>query len=272
MLALCSNIPWKEGKVIIDGISGKRVIVTAGGSGIGMVIATRFAEAGAMVHVCDVMDSCLRDFREEYPNIGVTLADVSSESDVKKLFDEAAKNLGGLDILVNNAGVAGPDMRLEEIAYEEWCHTLDVNVTGTFLCSRAAVPLLMQQGHGCIVNMSSNVGLHGLLRRAPYVASKWAIVGLTRTMSLELGPLGIRVNAICPGDVEGERINRIIAMEAESRGVSCEKVRAERVAGTALRTFISPHDVASLILFVCSNEGAKISGQALAVDGHVEGL
>ena len=174
---------------------------------------------------------------------------------------------------MNNAGIAGPDMNMEDIDYESWSRTLDVNLSGTFLCSQHAVRLLKQGGAGgSIVNISSNVGLMGLLRRAPYVASKWAIIGLTRTMSLELGPFGIRVNAICPGDVEGERIERVILMEAESRGVSRDEVVAERVEGTALKTFISPHDVASLVLFVCSEAGARISGQALAVDGHVEHL
>lgn len=256
--------------MICEDIAGKRVVVTAGASGIGKVIATRFAEAGSRVHICDVAEDRLLSLREEHPEIGITLADVSSPRDVENLFDEVAVSLGGLDILVNNAGISGPDMNLEDMDYESWTRTLDVNLTGTFLCSKQAIPLLKQERSGSIVNISSNAGLHGLLRRAPYVATKWGIVGMTRTMSLELGPFGIRVNAICPGDVEGDRIERVIAMEAKSRGVDFEEVLAERVAGTALRTFISPHDVASLTLFICSEAGARISGQALAVDGHVE--
>jgi NAD(P)-dependent dehydrogenase (short-subunit alcohol dehydrogenase family) len=150
-------------QVILEDLAGKRVVVTAGGSGIGKVVATRFAEAGSLVHVCDGVEDYLSVLQQEHPEIGVSVADVSSQSDVKELFAEARTDLGGLDILVNNAGVAGPDMGLEEIEYEDWCHTLDVNLTGTFLCSREAIPLLKQQGRGCIVNMSSNVGLHGLL-------------------------------------------------------------------------------------------------------------
>lgn len=259
--------------MIVEDIVGKRVVVTAGASGIGKVIATRFAEAGAKVHTCDVAVEQLAAVRESYPEITTSVADVSFPEDVRTLFEDAVESLGGLDILVNNAGVAGPDMNMEDMDYESWSRTLDVNLSGTFLCSQQAIRLLKKGGTGgSIVNISSNVGLMGLLRRAPYVASKWALIGLTRTMSLELGPFGIRVNAICPGDVEGGRIERVIRMEAESRGVSRDEVVAERVEGTALRTFISPHDVASLILFVCSEAGARISGQALAVDGHVEHL
>jgi len=259
--------------MIVEDIAGKRVVVTAGASGIGKVIATRFAEAGAKVHTCDVAVEQLAAVRESHPEITTSVADVSAPEDVRRLFEDAVESLGGLDILVNNAGVAGPDMNMEDMDYESWSRTLDVNLSGTFLCSQQAIRLLKKGGTGgSIVNISSNVGLMGLARRAPYAASKWALIGLTRTMSLELGPFGIRVNAICPGDVEGDRIERVIRMEAESRGVSRDQVVAERVEGTALKTFISPHDVASLVLFVCSEAGARISGQALAVDGHVEHL
>ena len=262
----------EEDVLICEDIAGKRVVVTAGASGIGKVIAGRFVEAGARVHVCDVDEDQLLSLELEQPEIGITVADVASPDDVERLFDETIIGLGGLDILVNNAGIAGPDMNLEDMEYESWCRTLDVNLTGTFLCSKQAIPLLKREGAGCIVNVSSNAGLHGLARRSPYVASKWGIVGLTRTMSLELGPFGIRVNAICPGDVEGDRIQRVIAMEAESRGVDSGQVVAERVAGTALRSFVNPDDVASLALFICSEAGARISGQAVAVDAHVEAL
>ena len=259
--------------MILQDMVDKRAVVTAAANGIGKAIASRFAEAGARVHVCDVAVEHLAAVQESHPEITTSVADVSAPGDVRRLFEEAAASLGGLDILVNNAGIAGPDMNVEDVDYESWSRTLDVNLSGTFLCSQHAIRLLKQGGAGgSIVNISSNVGLMGLVRRAPYVASKWALIGLTRTMSLELGPFGIRVNAICPGDVEGDRIERVIRMEAESRGVSRDAVVAERVEGTALKTFISPDDVASLVLFVCSEAGARISGQALAVDGHVEHL
>jgi NAD(P)-dependent dehydrogenase (short-subunit alcohol dehydrogenase family) len=251
-------------------LEGKRVLVTAAASGIGEVVAGRFADAGAKVHVCDVAAEALELFAAKHPAIGTTLADVSSPSDCERLFDDARAALGGLDVLVNNAGVAGPAGPVEELDYDGWQRTLDVNLTGAFLCARQAIPLLKKAGGGAIVIMSSNAGIMGLPLRAPYVATKWALIGFTKTLAMELGPFGIRANAICPGDVDGERIRRVIAAEARARGITEDDVRDERVAAVSLRTMVSADDVASLILFVCSDDGAKISGQALVVDGNAE--
>jgi NAD(P)-dependent dehydrogenase (short-subunit alcohol dehydrogenase family) len=254
----------------VRGIEGKRVLVTAAAGGIGKVVARRFAENGARVHVCDVDERAVDVFAREYPHIGATAADVSSEDDVARLFDQVRASLGGLDVLVSNAGIAGPAGPVQQLDPQGWRRTLDVNLTGAFLCARAAVPLLLETGAGSIVVMSSNAGLMGLPFRTPYVASKWALIGFVKSLAMELGPQGIRANAICPGDVEGERIQRVIAAEARNRGITESEVRAERVAAVSLRTMVSADDVAALILFVCSDEGAKICGQALAVDGYAE--
>ena len=194
----------------------------------------------------------------------------ASPPDVKRLFDDVRASLGGLDVLVNNAGVAGPVGPTEELDFDGWQRTLDVNITGAFLCAQRAIPLLKQAGGGAIVNMSSTAGIMGLPLRLPYVATKWALIGVTKTLAMELGPFGIRVNAICPGDVDGERIRRVIAMEAQARSMSEEAVRDEHVAAVSLRTMVTADDVAALILFVCSDGGAKISGQPLAVDGNAQ--
>jgi NAD(P)-dependent dehydrogenase (short-subunit alcohol dehydrogenase family) len=249
--------------------AGTRVLVTAAASGIGLVIARRFAADGARVHVCDVDDDGLAALRADRPEIVGTHADVALQPDVEALFTEVAAELGGLDVLVSNAGIAGPAGPVQEIDPDGWRRTLEVNLTGAFLAARAAIPLLPDTG-GSVVLMSSNAGLMGLPFRAPYVASKWGLIGLAKTLAMELGPRGVRVNAVCPGDVEGERIERVIAAEAASRGLSVDEVAAERVAAVSLRTMIRPDDVASLVLFLCSEAGAKISGQALAVDGNAE--
>jgi NAD(P)-dependent dehydrogenase (short-subunit alcohol dehydrogenase family) len=251
-------------------IGGRRVVVTAAATGIGATVAARFAEAGALVHVCDRQADGLATYLAAHPAIGGTLADVSEPDDVARLFADAKSRLGGLDVLVNNAGVAGPAAPIDEMDLESWRRTLDVNLTGAFLCVRAAVPLLKAAGGGSIAVMSSNAGTMGLAFRAPYVATKWALIGLVKTLAMELGPHRIRVNAICPGDVEGERIRRVIALEAENRGMSYEDVYAERVEAVSLRTMVSADDVAALIMFVASDAGAKISGQALLVDGNAE--
>jgi NAD(P)-dependent dehydrogenase (short-subunit alcohol dehydrogenase family) len=250
--------------------AGPRVLVTAAATGIGRTVAARFADAGARVHVCDVDGEALASFLAERPQITGTMADVAERADVDRLFDAVREALGGLDVLVSNAGIAGPAGPVEELDPDGWRRTLDVNLTGAFLCVRGAVPMLLEAGAGSIVVMSSNAGLMGLPYRAPYVATKWGLIGLVKTLAMELGPKGVRVNAICPGDVAGDRIERVIAAEAANRGLSVDEVVAERVAAVSLRAMVTADDVASLILFICSDEGAKISGQALAVDGNAE--
>ena len=253
-------------------LSGKRVLVTAAASGIGKVVVERFLADGAAVHICDLDSDALEQFAKDRTGLGTTVADVSSEDDVDRLFKEAVTHLGGLDILVNNAGIAGPAGPIETLGYDDWRRTLAVNLDGTFLCSQRAVPLLKESGSGSIINMSSTAGLFGYPRRSPYASAKWAIIGLTKTLAMELGPFGVRVNAICPGAVSGDRIDRVIEATAATRGVGTDEVRENYVRQTSLRTFVDPEDVAATILFLCSEAGARISGQALAVDGHTEGL
>jgi len=254
----------------LTGLDGARVLVTAGGSGIGNVIASRFLQSGASVATCDLDDGCVATLREEEPRMSVTVADVASEADVDRVFAEALEWLGGLDILVNNAGVGGPVARVEDVSLDEWRRTLDVNLTGAFLCSRRAAPVLKEQGSGSIVTISSHYGLFGGPNRSPYVASKWALIGFSKTLAMELGPYGVRANAICPGGVEGERLERVMQLEADEKGIACEQLREEWVRGCSLRTFVTPDDVAAMILFLCSDQGARISGQAIGVDGHTE--
>ncbi len=251
-------------------IRGKRVVVTAAATGIGATVAARFAAAGAAVHICDREPRALEAYLHAHPGIRGTEADVAVPGDVERLFAEARERLGGLDALVSNAGVAGPAAPVDEMDLEGWRRTLDVNLTGAFLCVRAAVPLLKEAGGGSLVVMSSNAGTMGLPYRSPYVATKWALIGLVKTLAMELGPFRIRANAICPGDVEGDRIRRVIALEAENRGLSYDEVYAERVEAVSLRTMVSADDVAALIMFVVSDAGARISGQALLVDGNAE--
>ena len=253
-----------------DGIEGKRVIVTAAASGIGAQVARRFAAAGAKVFVCDVDAAAVAAFKAADPGIGATVADVAAPAAVERLFDEGLAALGGLDILVNNAGIAGPAAPVEDMDVDGFRRCVDVNLTGAFLCVRHAVPAIKRAGGGAIILMSSNAGTMGLPFRAPYVATKWGVIGLTKTLAMELGPHKIRVNALCPGDVEGERIRRVITMEAENRGMSYQDVVAERVEAVSLRTMVTADDVADMMLFLCSDAGAKVSGQAILVDGNAE--
>jgi NAD(P)-dependent dehydrogenase (short-subunit alcohol dehydrogenase family) len=255
-----------------DGLTNSRVIITAGGAGIGRATARAFHAAGARVHICDVDAATLADAQAELPGLGVSEADVSDPDQVDRLFDAALDALGGLDVLVNNAGIAGPTALLEDCEPAEWRRTLAINLDGQFYCLRRAIPALKAAGGGAIVNLASTAGLYGYPRRGPYVASKWAIVGLTKSLAIELGPSGIRVNAICPGSIEGPRMDRVIAAEAAATGSSEEEVRQAYMRNTSMRCFIDAEDIANMAVFLCSPAGAKVSGQALAVDGHTESL
>ncbi len=254
------------------GLSGKRVLITAGGAGIGRRTAEAFVDAGARVHLCDIDEAALADVAAKRPEIGRSRADVANEADVDRLFAEAMAHLGGLDVLVNNAGTAGPTGGIESLALADWKRCLAVNLDGMFLCTRRAVPLLEAAGGGAIVNLSSAAGLHGFPNRSPYSTAKWGVIGLTKTLAMELGPRGIRVNAICPGPVAGARIDRVIEADARVRGLPVEEVRERYLRTNALRTFIDPADIAATILFLCSDQGRRISGQAIAVDGYTETL
>lgn len=253
-------------------VRGLRVAVTAGASGIGLAIAHKFVENGARVHVCDIQDSLLDDFRRNFPEMGATHADVSRPEQVDDFFAEVTDHLRGLDVLINNAGVAGPTARVEEVEPDDWDLTMAVNINAQFYCARRAVPMLLEAGGGSIVNMSSSAGIMGYPYRSPYAASKWAVIGLTKTMAMELGPDNIRVNAICPNAVEGPRMDRVIEAEAEAKGMTKKEVYEMLVQGTSMRTFVTTDDVAHLVLFITSEAGSRISGQALSVDGFTETL
>jgi NAD(P)-dependent dehydrogenase (short-subunit alcohol dehydrogenase family) len=253
-------------------IAGQRVIVTAGAAGIGRAIAGAFLEQGARVFICDVDAATLEDFRKAHPKAGATNADVAQADQVDRLFKEAAGVLGGLDVLVNNAGIAGPTGPVEEISQEDWRKTLAINLEGQFLCTRRAVPLLRQAGGGCIINLSSAAGRFGFARRTPYSASKWGVVGFTKSLAVELGPDNIRVNAILPGAVDGPRIRRVISAKADSLGVPYEEMEKRYVSQASLKRMVTADDIAGMAVFLASPAGFNVSGQALAVDADTQYL
>ena len=257
---------------MVRGLANKRIVVTAGAAVIGRAIAEGFHRAGARVQVCDVDEASLSALAAENPAIGRSRADVSGPDQVARLFEDVNRHLDGLDVLINNAGIAGPAGPTEDCGIADWRRTLAVNLDGAFHCLRHAIPMIKAAGAGSIVNISSTAGLYGYPLRAPYVASKWALVGLTKTLAIELGPHGIRANAVCPGSIDGPRMDRVIAAEAAARGVSTASVREAYTRQTSLRCFVAAADIAEMVLFLCSDAGARISGQAMTVDGHTESL
>lgn len=253
-------------------LGGKRALITAGASGIGRVIAMRFADEGARVHVCDVSEHALAEFAAERSDIGGTVADVSDQEAVARLFDAVTARFGGLDILINNAGIAGPTARVEDVTPEEWRQTMAVNIDGQFHCVRLAVPMLRAAGGGSIVNASSSAGRLGYPMRTPYAAAKWAVIGFTQSLAMELGRDKIRVNAILPGSVEGERMARVNAERAATLGVSIDEVIAADLAQVSLACYIPPEHIAAMAVYLCSDIGSTISGQSMNVCGNIESL
>jgi NAD(P)-dependent dehydrogenase (short-subunit alcohol dehydrogenase family) len=251
---------------------GKVVLVTAGGSGIGRTIVEAYLALGAKVHTCDISQSMLDECCSHNPELTTSVCDVSDEKQVESLFDDLKKQYGHLDILVNNAGISGATAAIEDFEIDDWDRTIAVDLRGTFLVTRLAVPLLKQAGGGSIINMSSNAGLFGTPLRSPYAAAKWAVIGLTKTWAMELGPFSIRVNAICPGCVEGPRIDGVIERDAMERGMQPDEIRNVYQRQSSLRQFVSAQDIANMATFISSDLGANISGQSLSVDGHTEGL
>ena len=246
---------------------GLRVVVTAGAAGIGRAITRTFVEQGARVHICDVDEAALAALQREMPAVGHTRADVSSVTDVERLFQDAGRSLGGLDVLVNNAGIAGPTARVEDIRPEDWDRCIAVDLNGMFYCTRKAMPMIKAAGGGSIINLSSIAGRFGFALRTPYSAAKWAVVGFTQSLAAEAGPDKVRVNCIQPGIVEGERVDRIVAAKAEQLGVASEEVLARMVDGVALKTTVTAQDIANTALFLASDAGRHISGQAISVCG-----
>jgi len=252
--------------------AGLRVLVTAGASGIGRVIAETFASAGARIHLCDISEQMLDDCAITHPDWGVTHCDVSDESEVSQLFKDANRHLGGLDVLINNAGIAGPTGGIDEMSGEEWQQTIDINLNGQFYCAKLAVPLLKQSNNASIICMSSVAGRLGYAYRTPYAATKWAIIGLVKSLAIELGPQGIRVNALLPGIVEGPRIEQVISARAEAVGVPYQTMEEEYINKISLRKMTTAQDVANQALYLCSPMGAGISGQPISICGNVEHL
>ncbi len=243
-----------------------RVLITAGAAGIGRAMAEGFAAAGFEVWVTDVDAGALETVPTDWHAHRV---DASDEAKVAALFGHIAQ-AGGLDVLCANAGIAGPTRLIEDVALDDWRSCVSVNLEGAFLAVKYAAPLMKAAGGGAIVFTSSTAGIYGYPNRAPYAAAKWAIIGLMKTAAMELGPYGIRANAICPGAVEGPRMEGVLAREAAAKGMTRDQVYDGYASGTSMRSFVTAQDVANMAVFLGSDLSRLVSGQVIAVDGHTE--
>ena len=218
------------------------VLISGAASGIGRRAAERFIERGDSVHICDVAADMVADF----------LADIGNREDVDRVFADIQKHHKRIDVLVNNAGIPGPSACIDEHDDDGWDKCINVNLSGTFYMTKRAVPLLRKSGGGAIINVLSTAALHGYPLRSAYTASKWGVMGLMKTWAMELGPEGIRVNAVCPTSVEGSRIDAVIRRDAEQRGLPAEQVREIHLRHTSMRTFVTADEVAAILLFLAS--------------------
>lgn len=242
----------------------RRVLITAGANGIGLVMARAFAAAGDRVWVTDVDAAAVAGVPH---GIRATQCDAADEGQMQALFAGIIADWGGLDVLCANAGIKGPTAPIEDMDLGAWRACLGVNLDGAMIAAKHAARVMKPVGKGVMIFTSSTSGLYGTPFRAPYVAAKWGVIGLMKTVAMELGPHGIRANAICPGSVNGPRIDRVIEAEAEAKGMTPDAVRQGYASGTAMKRLTDPEDVAAMALFLASDGAKMVSGQALAVDG-----
>lgn len=250
-------------------LSKQTAVITGGGRGIGKEIALTFAREGANVVVCGRQLDVINNTAQLAATLGVEslalVTDVSDEAQVEELFAQVFGKFGRIDVLVNNAGITGPTAPVQHVSLKDWQEVLDVNLNGAFLCSRAVIPHLIEQNSGKIINIASIAGKMAYALRSPYSASKWGMIGLSRTLALELGPYNVQVNAICPGPTDGDRMKGVIAGRARELGRPEEEIEQLYVAGTALKRMVDPGHVAATALFLASAEGDSITGEAIDV-------
>ncbi len=248
----------------------QRVVVTGGAAGIGKAIADAFVDAGHRVYVCDVDRDALDAAGRQTPARLTRSCDVGDRAQVDAMVADAASRLGGIDVLVNNAGVAGPTAPVRDVDPDDWDAVLKANLTGAFLVTRAAIPHLIASGRGSIVFLSSAAGRLGYPNRSPYATAKWGLIGLMKTVAMELGVHGVRSNAILPGAVDGERIRRVFDARATATGATREAVEAAAFANQSLRLLVDPKDIGAFAVFLASDAAKSISGQALPIDGDLQ--
>jgi NAD(P)-dependent dehydrogenase (short-subunit alcohol dehydrogenase family) len=246
----------------------QRVLITAGASGIGREIARAFAANGARVFVSDIDATGLDALSREIEGVTTKVCDNSKRRDVEALIPAAVEALGGLDVLVNNAGISGPTAPVEEMDPDKWEEVMNVNLNGTFNITRLAIPHLKQSPAASIIIMSSLGGRCGYPNRSAYSTSKWGLIGFAKTLALELGAFNIRANAIAPGVVSGERIERVLEGRAKAEGKTLEAVTAFAMSIQAIKRFVDPKDIAALCVFIASDAAKSISGQILPIDNY----
>jgi len=253
-------------------IEKKTVLITGAATGIGAAIAKKFISNNYNVHICDSDESNLKTFLKNNQSATGSIVDISKYSNINTLFNDFNNKYKNLNVLVNNTGISGETSLTENMSVKNWKKTIDTNLNGMFYVSKHAIPILKKNNNSSIINISSTAGLFGVPLRSSYAASKWGVIGFTKTMAMELGPHGINVNAICPGCVDGQRIENVIKADARESGYTYQQIKDVYLRQSSMRSFADKNDIAEMCQYLCSKSGSNISGQAIAIDGNTEGL
>ena len=251
----------------------KNIIISAAADGIGWTIAKSCLEKGYSVYLSDINQQKIDEIKD-HPLINnkifIDNVDANNPDSIEKYFDSIKEKTATIDALINNVGIAGPTGPMESLSISDWKRTIEVNINSHFYFTKYAIPLLKANNGGSIINISSTAGLFGFPLRTPYAASKWAVIGITKSLAIELGDFNVRVNAICPGSVSGDRMKRVIEAKAKSIGITAEELQQDYESMVSLKTFVDKEDIANMALFLISNEAKRISGQVMTVDGNTE--
>ena len=252
-------------------LNNKKIIISAGASGIGWATAKICLSRGAIVYICDIDAKSLKKIQKHPLNKKKLFAyecDASDEYEVSDFFNQVSKKTKKIDALINNVGVAGPTGNIEKLSSDDWEQTLKINVISHFYFTKLAIPMLKKNKGGSIVNISSTAGIMGFALRSPYAASKWAVIGVTKTLAMELGKFKIRVNAVCPGTIKGDRMARVIRDKAKFLKVSKKIIEKDFLSMASMNSWISQEDIGKMCSFLISSDSEKISGQVFPVDGN----
>ena len=255
----------------LSNLKNKKIIISAGASGIGWAAAKIFLSKGANVYICDIDTKNINRIKKHPLNnkkLFVYECDASDEYDVENFFDKIIKKTKKIDALINNVGIAGPTGNIEKLNSEDWEKILKVNVISHFYFTKLAIPMLKKNRGGSIINISSGAGIMGFPLRSPYAASKWAVAGLTKTLAMELGKFKIRVNAICPGTIKGNRMIRVIKDKANFLKISKKKIEKEFISMASMNCWVYEEDIGKFCSFLISDDAERISGQIIGVDGN----
>ena len=258
---------------MLKNLKNKKIIISAGASGIGWATAKICLSRGAFVYICDLNLKALNKIKKHSSNNKRLFSyncDASNEEEVSNFFNQIKKKTNSIDALINNVGVAGPTGSLEKLNSEDWENTLHTDVNSHFYFTKRAIPLIKKSKNGSIINISSTAGILGFPLRSPYAASKWAIIGITKTLAMELGKFNIRVNAVCPGTIKGDRMKRVIRDKAKFTKISRKSIEKDFIAMSSMKQWILEEDVGKLCAFLISDDSSKVSGQVISVDGNTE--